>query len=162
VLGILLRDEAERAIGGEAFLDELQRGAARDEQRHDGGGKDDHAAQREDGELGRHGDLRDVVVEAEVARRPEPARAWLLPLLLVGHRETLLTQRSRGHKASRASTGRDVADTVSTCLRVRLRSSRRMRACRGWPSSWSGSSAARFVSTPRATRSRTTGRRAPT
>jgi hypothetical protein len=42
----LLRHQPEHAVSGEAVLDELQRRAARDRQRHDGRREDDHAAQR--------------------------------------------------------------------------------------------------------------------
>jgi len=70
LLGVLLLREAEHAIGGEAALDQLERGAARDEQRHDGRGEDHHPAQRQDGQLGRHRDAARVLVEAEEALAP--------------------------------------------------------------------------------------------
>jgi len=63
VLGVLLRDEAEHPVADERLLDQLERGAARDQQRCDRGGKDDDAAQREDRQLGGNLDAADVFLE---------------------------------------------------------------------------------------------------
>src|SRR5262245_45523822 len=64
VLGVLLRDEAEGAFVLQPVLDQLERGAARDEQRDDRGREDDQPAQREDWKDVGHRNVGDVLLEA--------------------------------------------------------------------------------------------------